>query len=139
MIETVKIAIFKGREIRKIIYNNEWWFSVVDVCGSLTDSLDAGAYWRKLKQRLIEEGGQVVTFCHGLKLEAPDREKYETDCASAEGIFRIIQSIPSPKAESFKRWLARVGYGRVQEIEDPELATYSLSFPRKWESSMLYA
>ncbi len=120
---TTKIAIFQKKEIRKIIYHNEWWFSVVDVCEVLTGSVDAGAYWRKLKQRLTEEGGEVVTFCHGLKLEASDGKKYETDCADTEGIFRIIQSIPSPKAEPFKRWLAKVGYERVQEIEDPELAT----------------
>ena len=118
-----KIAIFRKKEIRKIIYNNEWWFSVIDVCGALTDSVDAGAYWRKLKQRLKEESNEVVTFCHGLKLEASDGKKYVTDCANAEGIFRIIQSIPSPKAEPFKRWLARVGYERIKEIEDPELAT----------------
>ena len=118
-----KIAIFRGKQIRKIIYKNEWWFSVVDVCGALTDSVDVGAYWRKLKQRLKEEGSEVVTFCHGLKLEASDGKKYETDCANTESIFRIIQTIPSPKAEPFKRWLARVGYERVQEIEDPELAT----------------
>lgn len=94
-----KIAIFKGKKIRKIIYKGEWWFSIVDVCGALTDSVDAGAYWRKLKQRLTEEGSEVVTFCHGLKLEASDGKKYETDCADTEGVFRIIQSIPSPKAE----------------------------------------
>ena len=123
IITTTKIALFKGKEIRKTIYNNEWWFSVVDICGALTDSVDAGAYWRKLKQRLKEESNEVVTFCHGLKLEASDGKKYETDCANAEGIFRIIQSIPSPKAEPFKRWLARVGYERIKEIEDPELAT----------------
>ena len=121
--ETTKIALFKGKKIRKILFQNEWWFSVVDVCGALTDSLDAGAYWRKLKQRLIEEGSEVVTFCHGLKLPASDGKSYETDCANTEGMFRIIQSIPSPKAEPFKRWLAKVGYDRVQEIEDPELAT----------------
>jgi len=118
-----KVAIFKGNKIRKTIHKNEWWFSVVDVCGTLTDSIDAGAYWRKLKQRLKEEGSEVVTFCHGLKLEASDGKRYETDCANTEGIFRIIQSIPSPKAEPFKLWLARVGYERIKEIEDPELAT----------------
>ena len=121
--EIIKIALFKGRKIRKTLNNNEWWFSVVDVCGALTDSLDSGAYWRKLKQRLLGEGSEVVTFCHGLKLEASDGKKYETDCANTEGIFRIIQSIPSLKAEPFKRWLAKVGYERVQEIENPELAT----------------
>ena len=117
------IAIFKGKEIRKTIHNDEWWFSVVDVCGVLTESTDAGAYWRKLKQRLKEEGSEVVTICHGLKLIAPDGKMRKTDCANTETIFRIIQSIPSPKAEPFKRWLAKVGYDRVQEIEDPELAT----------------
>ena len=121
--ETTKIALFKGKKIRKTIYKNEWWFSVVDICEVLTDSTDAGAYWRKLKQRLKEEKSEVVTFCHGLKLAAADGKKYETDCANTEGIFRIIQSIPSPKAEPFKRWLAKVGYERVQEIENPELAT----------------
>ena len=117
------IAVFRGKEIRKTIHNNEWWFSIVDVCAVLTESADAGAYWRKLKQRLREEGSEVVTFCHGLKLLAPDGKLRETDCANTEGIFRIIQSIPSPKAEPFKRWLAKVGYERVQEIEDPELGT----------------
>ncbi len=120
--ETTQIALFKGRQIRKTLQDSEWWFSVVDVCGALTDSPDAGAYWRKLKQRLTEEGSEVVTFCHGLKLPAPDGKMRETDCANTEGIFRIIQSIPSPKAEPFKRWLAKVGYERVREIENPELA-----------------
>jgi len=117
------IAVFRGKEIRKALHNNEWWFSIVDVCAVLTESADAGAYWRKLKQRLKEEGSEVVTFCHGLKLLAPDGKLRETDCANTEGIFRIIQSIPSSKAEPFKRWLAKVGYERVQEIEDPELAS----------------
>lgn len=117
-----KISLFEGKSIRKVLHNDEWWFSVVDVCGALTDSLDSGAYWRKLKQRLIEEGSKVVTNCHGLKLEASDGKRYLTDCANTEGIFRIIQSIPSPKAEPFKKWLATVGYERVQEIENPELA-----------------
>jgi len=94
-----KIAIFRGKQIRRTIYENEWWFSVVDVCQALTNSPDAGAYWRKLKQRLKEEGSEVVTFCHGLKLLAPDGKMRETDCANTEGVFRIIQSIPSPKAE----------------------------------------
>jgi hypothetical protein len=111
------------QEIRKTLHKNEWWFSIVDVCDALTGSADAGAYWRKLKQRLREEGSEVVTFCHGLKLAAPDGKLRETDCANTEGIFRLIQSIPSPKAEPFKRWLAKVGYERVQEIEDPELGT----------------
>ncbi len=122
MTET-QLAVFKGKQIRKTIHNKEWFFSIVDICESLTESTDAGAYWRKLKQRLNEEGSEVVTFCHGLKLTAPDGKQRETDCANTEGIFRIIQSIPSPKAEPFKRWLAKVGYDRIQEIEDPELGT----------------
>jgi len=76
--ENTKIALFKGREIRKTPYQNEWWFSVVDTCEVLTNSVDSGAYWRKLKQRLIEEGSEVATFCHGLKLKASDGKKYET-------------------------------------------------------------
>lgn len=117
-----KISVFQGKRIRRALIDNEWWFSVVDVCGILAESMDAGAYWRKLKQRLKGEGSEVVTNCHGLKLLAPDGKMRETDCANTEGIFRLIQSIPSPKAEPFKRWLAKVGYERIQEIEDPELA-----------------
>ena len=124
--EETKIAIFKGKEIRKVIFQNEWWFSVVDVVQALTDQSDnltARKYWNKLAQRLRDEGSEVVTNCHLLKLLALDGKMRETDCANTESIFRIIQSIPSPKAEPFKRWLAKVGYERVQEIEDPELAT----------------
>jgi len=120
---TNRLVVFKDKEIRRILHNGEWWFSVVDVCGTLADSKNAEAYWRKLKQRLKTEGSEVVTNCHGLKLTAPDGKKRITDCANPEGIFRIIQSIPPPKAEPFKRWLAKVGYERVQEIEDPELAS----------------
>lgn len=101
--ETTKIDLFKGREIRKTLYQNQWWFSVVDVCQALTDSVDDGAYWRKLKQRITEEGNQAVTFCHGLKLKASNGKMYETDCANAEGVFRLIQSIPSPKAEPYMK------------------------------------
>ncbi|MDI6788341.1 MAG: ATPase [Planctomycetota bacterium] len=88
LIPATKIAVFRGRKIRKTIHKNEWWFSVVDVCEVLTGSIDAGAYWRKLKQRLKEEGSEVVTFCHGLKLEASDGKKYETDCANTAGRVR---------------------------------------------------
>jgi len=120
------LAVFKGNKIRRIIHENEWWFSVVDVVQALTDQIDdlqARKYWNKLAQRLRDEGSELVTICHRLKLEAPDGKMRETDCANTEGIFRIIQSIPSPKAEPFKRWLAKVGYERVQEIDNPELAT----------------
>lgn len=119
-----KIAIFEGRHIRKDLYQGEWWFSVVDIIEALTDSINSRDYWFRMKTRLKEEdNAQLSTICRQLKLESSDGKKYETDCANTEGIFRIIQSIPSPKAEPFKRWLAKVGYERVQEIEDPELGT----------------
>jgi hypothetical protein len=122
--DTTKIALFKGRKIRKVFYRSEWWFSVVDVVGALTESANPQVYWRVLKKRLIEEGSsETVTKCNDLKMPAEDGKMRITDCASTEVIFRLIQSIPSPKAEPLKRWLARVGYERVQEIEDPELAT----------------
>jgi len=118
-----RLITFQNKKIRRIWHKDQWWFSVVDVVAVLTESKDAGAYWRKLKQRLkTDEGSEVVTNCHALKLEASDGKKYATDCANTETMFRIIQSIPSPKAEPFKRWLAKVGYERIQEIEDPELA-----------------
>lgn len=121
---TTKIALFKGKEIRKTLKNGEWWFSVVDVVEALTDSENARDYWFKMKIRITTEGGiELSTICRQLKLLATDGKMRETDCANTENIFRIIQSIPSPKAEPFKRWLAKVGYERVQEIENPELAT----------------
>jgi len=119
-----KIAIFKGKEIRKTIYNNEWWFSVIDVVEVLTGTNRQRKYWNDLKVKLVKEGYTEVSEKIGqLKLESPDGKLRETDCANTETVFRIIQTIPSPKAEPFKRWLARVGYERIQEIEDPELAT----------------
>jgi len=134
-----KIALFEKKQIRKIWHDDEWFFSVVDICFALTESPDAGAYWRKLKQRLSEEGSEVVTFCHGLNLLAPDGKMRKTDCANTEGILRIIQSIPSPKAEPFKRWLAKVGYERIEEIENPELAQERMKslyeakgYPQDW-------
>jgi hypothetical protein len=122
--ENIKIALFKGKQVRKTLFQNEWWFSVVDVIEALTDSLDSRDYWYRMKIRVkSEDEVQLSTICRQLKLESSDGKKYETDCADTEGIFRIIQSIPSSKAEPFKRWLAKVGYERVQEIENPELAT----------------
>ncbi len=119
-----KIVLFKGKQIRKTIHENEWWFSVVDVVEVLTDSVNANDYWFRMKVRVkSEDEFELSTICRRLKLESSDGKKYETDCANTEGIFRIIQSIPSHKAEPFKRWLAKVGYERVQEIENPELAT----------------
>lgn len=123
-IETTKIAFFKGRQIRRVIFNNEWWFSVIDAVEVLTGSKRPRRYWNDLKKKLILEGYRQVSEKIGqLKLQASDGKKYLTDCADTETMFRIVQSIPSPKAEPFKRWLARVGYERVQEIENPELAT----------------
>ncbi len=137
--ELTQISVFRGKEIRKLQVNGIWWFSVTDVCAVLTESNDAGAYWRKLKQRLSEEGSEVVTFCHGLKLTAPDGKKRETDCANTEGIFRIIQSTPSPRAEPFKRWLAKLGKDRIDEIENPELGIQRArelyekkGYPQEW-------
>ncbi|MCK5061947.1 Bro-N domain-containing protein [Candidatus Parcubacteria bacterium] len=123
-ITTTKIAIFQKKEIRKIIYKNEWWFSVIDIIEVLTKTERSRKYWNDLKKKLIDEGYFEVSENIGqLKLLANDGKKYLTDCANTETIFRIIQSIPSPKAEPFKRWLAKVGYERIKEIEDPELAT----------------
>lgn len=137
--EENKIVVFQDKSIRRIWHENEWYFSIVDVIKALTDSVDSGAYWRKLKQRLKTEGSQVVTNCHGLKLEAADGKFYKTDCANVKGMFRIIQSIPSPKAEPFKQWLAQVGYDRVLEIENPELAQERMKelyeqkgYPKEW-------
>ncbi len=119
-----QLAVFRGKQIRKTIYNNEWWFSIVDIVLVLTDSANPRDYWYKMKIRVkAEDGAELSTFCRQLKLKSPDGKKYATDCANTESVFRIIQSIPSPKAEPFKRWLAKVGYERVQEIEDPELGT----------------
>src|SRR3989338_6606870 len=117
------LAVFKGKKIRRMLHNNEWWFSVIDVIEALTDSDRPRKYWSDLKSKLTSEGFIEVSEKIGqLKMTAPDGKLRETDCANTEGIFRIIQSIPSPKAEPFKHWLARVGYERVQEIENPELA-----------------
>jgi hypothetical protein len=122
--ETTKIAVFKGREVRKTIHNNEWWFSITDIIEALTGNERSRKYWNDLKKKLVKEGYSEVSEKIGqLKLEAQDGKNYLTDCANTETVFRIIQTIPSPKAEPFKRWLAKVGYERVQEIEDPELGT----------------
>ena len=117
------IAIFQGKTIRKIIHNQEWWFSVIDVVEALTDSINARDYWYKMKIRVSnEEGFEPSTICRQLKLKSSDGKMRETDIANTEGLFRIIQSIPSPKAEPFKRWLAKIGFERIQEIENPELS-----------------
>jgi DNA-damage-inducible protein D len=121
---TSKIAIFRGKEIRKTIYQDEWYFSIVDIIEVLTESANPRRYWSDLKSKLVNLEGfaQLYDKIVQLKLIAPDGKMRETDTANTEIIFRIIQSIPSPKAEPFKRWLAKIGYERIQEIEDPELA-----------------
>ena len=144
MTKREQIQLFEDRKVRTVWDDEQekWYFSIVDVCGVLTDQLDyqkARKYWNKLKQRLVEEGFQPVTSCHQLKLIAQDGKPRLTDVADAEQLFRIVQSIPSPKAEPFKQWLARVGYERIQEIENPELAQKRMKaiyeakgYPKDW-------
>ena len=117
------LQIFENRKVRTIWDDEreEWYFSVVDVIAVLTDSADPNAYWRKLKQRLKEEGNETVTNCHGLKMRALDGKMRITDVATTEQLFRLIQSIPSPKAEPFKLWMAQVARERLDEMQDPEL------------------
>lgn len=119
-----KIQLYEEQQIRTAWdeEKQEWYFSIVDVVAVLTDSPDPNAYWRKLKQRLKAEGNETVTNCHGLKMKAADGKRRLTDVASSEQLLRLIQSIPSPKAEPFKLWLARVGAERIEETIDPEQA-----------------
>jgi DNA-damage-inducible protein D len=119
------LVLFEEKQVRRVWDEStqKWLFSVVDVVSILTNSVDPTAYWRKLKERLKKEGNETVTNCHGLKMRAPDGKMRLTDVGDAEQLLRLIQSIPSPKAEPFKRWLAKVGYERLEEIENPELAT----------------
>ena len=123
---TDKIKLFEQKQVRTHwdAESEEWYFSVVDICNVLSESAskDPGAYWRKLKQRLKAEGSEVVTNCHGLKMKAADGKYYKTDCMTTKNILRLVQSIPSPKAEPFKMWLAEVGNERLNEIADPEKA-----------------
>lgn len=120
--ETLKL--FEERKVRTVWDDEKekWYFSIVDVVSVLTDSVDATAYWRKLKQRLKEEGNETVTNCHGLKMKAADGKMRLTDVADTEQLLRIIQSIPSPKAEPFKQWMAHVASERLDQMQDPELS-----------------
>ena len=134
-----KLVVFQDKNIRSVWHADEWYFSIVDVVAVLTESVDPNAYWRKLKQRLKDEGNETVTNCHTLKMIAPDRKMRLTDVGNTQELFRLIQSIPSPRAEPFKQWLAQVGYERVQEIENPELGQdrikeyYELKgYPKDW-------
>ncbi len=143
-----KIQLFEDKRIRTAWdeEKEEWFFSVVDVIAVLTDSKDPAAYWRKLKQRMREEGNETVTNCHGLKMTAADGKKRLTDVADTEQLLRIIQSVPSPKAEPFKVWLAQVGRERIEETIDPELTieraleTYlRKGYSREWINQRLQA
>lgn len=145
---SLKIQLFENKRIRTAWdeEKEEWYFSIVDVVGVLTGSVDPTAYWRKLKQRLKAEGNETVTNCHGLKMTAPDGKKRLTDVADTEQLLRIIQSIPSPKAEPFKLWLAQVGRERIKETIDPELTieraleTYlKKGYTREWINQRLQA
>lgn len=120
--ENKELVLFENSKIRRQIYNDEWYYSIVDILEILTKSKEPSAYWRKLKQRLNEEGNESVTKCHGLKMSAKDGKLRKTDCANRETIFRLIQSIPSPNAEPFKLWFAKLAEERIQEIIDPSLA-----------------
>lgn len=132
---TSKIIVFEDKRIRRTWFNDEWWYSVSDMIAILTDSKDSKAYWRKLKQRESE----LVTICHGLKLTSLDNKERIEDCVNTKNAFRLIQSIPSKKAEPFKQWLAQLGQDRIDEIEDPELAQnrvkeyYEMKgYPKDW-------
>lgn len=134
-----KIIVFRGKKIRRILHNGEWFFSVVDIVGILTGSTIPKRYWSDLKIKLIEEGFELYDKIVRLKLKSFDGKKYLTDCVNLKGIFRVIQSIPSKKAEPLKKWLAKVGFERVQEIENPELAQNRArgyyekkGYPRNW-------
>ena len=148
MAQNGKIQLFEDKRIRTTWdeEKEEWYFSVVDVVAVLTDSVDPAAYWRKLKQRLKAEGNETVTNCHGLKMTAPDGKKRLTDVADAEQLLRIIQSIPSPKAEPFKLWLAQVGREHIEETIDPELTIeraletcLKKGYTREWINQRLQA
>ena len=143
-----KIQLFEDKKIRTAWdeENEEWYFSIIDVISVLTDSKDPTAYWRKLKQRLKAEGNETVTNCHGLKMTAADGKKRLTDVATTEQLLRLIQSVPSPKAEPFKVWLAEVGKERIEETIDPELTieraleTYlKKGYSREWINQRLQA
>jgi DNA-damage-inducible protein D len=122
--EQNKVVVFQEKQIRRIWHNDEWFFNVADVMGILTDSHDPKSYWRQLKKRLLEKEGafESVTNCHALKFEALDGKKYTMDAANTQTLFRLVMSVPSPKVEPLKVWLAQVGKDRLDEIENPELA-----------------
>jgi len=116
------LVVFQDKKIRRTWYNDEWFFAIVDIIAVLTESSNPQIYWRVLKKRLKDEGNETVTNCNALKMLSIDGKMRLTDVGNTKEIFRLMQSIPSPKAEPFKQWLAQVGYERIQEIENPELA-----------------
>ena len=124
MTKQESLRIFDERNIRSLWDDEqeEWYFSIIDVVAVLTDSINPTGYWRKLKERLKKEGNQSVTNCHALKMRAQDGKMRKTDCATTEQLFRLIQSIPSPKTEPFKLWMAQVASERIDQIQDPELS-----------------
>ncbi len=135
------IKLFESKKIRSVwdALEEKWYFSIVDIVGALTDSTDPKDYWYRIKKREKVSGVELSTICRQLKLESADGKKYQTDCANTEGVLRIIQAIPSPKAEPFKLWLAKVGYQRLEEIENPELAMAHMQelyekkgYPKEW-------
>ncbi|MBW2966826.1 Bro-N domain-containing protein [Candidatus Woesearchaeota archaeon] len=139
MMKENKIIVFQDKKIRRIWHKEEWWFSIIDIIDALDASTRPRKYWSDLKKKLNEEGFGVSDYIGQLKLNAEDGRLRETDCVNTKSAFRIIQSIPSKKAEPFKRWLAQVGHERVQEIENPELAQnrvkeyYELKrYPKDW-------
>ena len=120
--ENKEMVLFESNKIRRQMYNGEWNYSIVDIIEILTGSKDSSTYWRVMKKRLSEEGNESVTNCNSLKMVAKDGKLRQTDCANRETIFRLIQSIPSPNAEPFKLWFARLAEERIQEVIDPSLA-----------------
>lgn len=134
------LVIFQNKKIRRKWYKNEWWFSVIDVISILTGSLDANDYWFRMKIRVrSDDGAELSTICRQFKLKAVDGKMRPTDCANTKSLLRIIQSIPSPKAEPFKLWLAQIGKERLDEIENPELAQERMKsiyeqkgYPKDW-------
>jgi hypothetical protein len=138
--ENSKLTIFEGKRIRKILHNGEWWFSIIDVIDILVGGDRPRKYWSDLKKKLLQEGYDQLSEKIGqLKMQSADGKFYSTDCANTETMFRIIQSIPSPKVEPLKRWLARVGKERIDEIENPELAMARMQelyekkgYPKEW-------
>ncbi len=138
--DLIRVAVFEGKHIRKIMHLDEWWFSIIDIVEVLTGSNIPKRYWSDLKRKLAKEGySELYDKIVQLKFAAADGKYYATDCANTETMFRIIQSIPSPKVEPFKQWLARVGYERLEEIENPELSMERMQelyekkgYPKEW-------